>query len=141
MTESVLYRLGAKNSPYRKTVAQHIIDAEDWAIAKISPPSRNLDQNARFHAMCGDISKQCKHVGRKLSLEQWKTLLVSAHAVATNEGADMVPGIEGEYVNLRESTARMSIRRMASLITYVQAYGDMADIKWSEPVSHFRREG
>jgi hypothetical protein len=34
----------------------------------------------------------------------------------------MVPGIEGEFVNLRESTALMSVRRSTSLIEYTQAF-------------------
>jgi hypothetical protein len=36
----------------------------------------------------------------------------------------MVPGLEGEFVNLRESTAQMGIKRMISLIEYSQAYLD-----------------
>jgi hypothetical protein len=41
----------------------------------------------------------------------------------------MVPGIEGEFVNLRESTARMSKARGSSLIEYTLAFVAMHDIK------------
>jgi hypothetical protein len=34
----------------------------------------------------------------------------------------MVPGLEGEFVNLRESTALMSKARAASLIEYALAF-------------------
>jgi len=61
-------------------------------------------------------------------------LLVSGHAVATKEGADMVPGMEGEFVNLRESTALMSVRRAASLIEYSIAFCAINRIELSEPM-------
>lgn len=89
----------------------------------VSEPTRNLDQNAKLHAAIGDIAKQVKHIGRTLDLQQWKTLIISGHAIATGLGADMVPGLEGEYVNIRESSAGMSVARMASLIEYALAYG------------------
>lgn len=60
--------------------------------------------------------------GKRRTAEQWKVLLVSGHAVATKHGAEMVPGIEGEFCNLRESTARMSKSRLSSLIEYAEAF-------------------
>ena len=60
--------------------------------------------------------------GKERDAAQWKILLVSGHAMATKEGAEIVPGIEGEYVNLRESTARMTKARSSSLIEYALAF-------------------
>jgi hypothetical protein len=140
MSETAIYRLGSVGCEYRNQVAQKILKADDGAIARIGPATRNLDQNARFHAMCGDVARQIKHVGRTLTLAQWKILFISGHSVATNEGADMVPGLEMEYVNLRESSASMGVKRMASLIEYVMAFGTAAGVRWSEPTAHYRRE-
>ena len=84
---------------------------------------RSLDQNAKFHALCEDIAKQgTEWAGKPRTAAEWKVLLVSGHAMATKEGAEMVPGLEGEFVNLRESTAKMSKRRSASLIEYTLAF-------------------
>ena len=92
-------------------------------VVTISEPTRNLDQNAKFHALCSDIAKSgLKHAGKERTAAQWKVLLVSGHAVVTNEGAEVVPGLEGEYVNLRESTASMSKKRGSSLIEYTTAF-------------------
>lgn len=91
-------------------------------VVEIKPLTRTLDQNAKFHAICSDIARQAEYIGRRLDASQWKVLLVSGHAVVTKIGADMVPGLEGEYVNLRESTAQMPVARMASLIEYATAY-------------------
>ena len=107
---------------------------EGWQVV-FSEPTRNSDQNAKFHAMCGDIAKQRQWMGKVLKDWQWKVLLISGHAVATKIDAEMVPGLEGEFVNIRESSARMGMRRMASLITYVQAWGDQNDVVWSDPES------
>jgi hypothetical protein len=55
-------------------------------------------------------------------------LLVSGHATATKEGSEILPGLEGEFVNIRESTALMSKKRGASLIEYTLAYAAMNQI-------------
>ena len=46
-------------------------------------------------------------------------LFCSGHAVATKCGAELIPGLEGEFLNVRESTAKMGRARMASLLEYV----------------------
>lgn len=94
----------------------------DWRV-KVEPPKRTGEQNAKFHALCGDIAASgLEWCGKPRSLAQWKVLLVSGHAMATKEGSEMVPGLEGEFVNLRESTAAMSKKRGASLIEYTLAF-------------------
>jgi hypothetical protein len=121
----------------RQRAMQAIVAAPDGYVVTVSAPNRTSDQNARFHAMCGDIAKQCQFHGKKRTAAQWKVLLVSGHAMATGEGAETLPGLEGEYVNLRESTALMSKKRGGSLIDYTQAWGDQNGVVWSEPVAEF----
>lgn len=85
--------------------------------------TRTSDQNAKFHALCSDIAKSdLTWAGKRRDAAAWKVLLVSGHATATREGAEIIPGLEGEFVNIRESTALMSIRRSASLIEYTLAF-------------------
>lgn len=89
----------------------------------VTPDTRTLDQNAKFHALCSDIAASgLTWAGEKRTPKQWKVLLVSGHAVATGDGAELTQGLEGEMVNLRESTALMSVRRGASLIEYALAF-------------------
>lgn len=97
--------------------------ALDGYVVQVRPKTRSLDQNAKFHTLCADIAKSgMLWMGKPRNEAAWKALLVSGHAVATNEGADVVPGLEGEFVNIRESTAAMSVRRGASLIEYTLAF-------------------
>lgn len=115
-----IYRL--VHAEARRRAAADCMAAEDKWIVTISEPTRNGEQNARFHAMCSDVAKQSVFMGTKRTALQWKVLFISGHAIATGIGADMVPGLEGEYVNLRESSASMSIKRMSSLIEYTLAW-------------------
>lgn len=112
------------NPQVRKIAANYIFnEAPDGQVVDIRDPTRNREQNAKFHACCGDIAKSGLHwMGKSRTLLQWKNLLISGHAVATKGEHEIVLGLEGEFVNLRESTALMSIKRAASLIEYALAF-------------------
>lgn len=98
-------------------------DAPQGYVVTISEPRRSLDQNAMFHALISDIAKSgMKWAGKERSIDEWKVLLISAHAVATKEQGEVIPGIEGEFVAIRESSARMTIARATSLIEYTLAF-------------------
>ncbi len=89
----------------------------------VRPERRTTASNARFHAICTDLEvSKFPWFGHPRSDSEWKVLLVSAHAVATKSGSNVIPGIEGEMVNIRESTALMSKARSASLIEYAEAF-------------------
>lgn len=108
------------------------VDEKHPLVITIKELTRNLEQNAKFHAMCGDVARQQQWLGKPLSPVQWKTLFISGHAIATKLGANVVAGLEGEYVNIRESSASMSVGRMASLIEYVQSWCAEKGIKLSD---------
>lgn len=91
--------------------------------------ARTLPQSARFHALCGEVAKQATFGGRKLSGQQWKVLFVSAWAIAEGDDPDLVQGLAGEFVALRESTARMTSERMASLIEATTCWAVQNGIK------------
>ena len=114
----------------RANAVQAVRDAPEGHAVTIAPASRTLDQNAKFHALCSDIAKAgVEFAGKRRTAVAWKVLLVSGHATATAEGSEIVPGLEGEFVNLRESTALMSKRRGASLIEYALAFCAMNEIR------------
>lgn len=119
MSESKLFIL-AHDLARRRAVAA-VAEAPAGYVIKVQPPTRTLDQNAKFHAICADLAG-LPWMGKPRSAADWKVLLVSGHAVATKEAAEVVPGLEGEFVSIRESTASMSKKRGASLIEYAQAF-------------------
>lgn len=121
-------RIGTITSTNRRHLAEKVAALPEGFDIKAGPKTRSLDQNAMLHALFGELAKQATYIGRRLSLNQWKTLMISGHAVATGLGADLVPGIEGEFVNIRESSSQMSVARMTSLIEYVHAWAGMNDV-------------
>lgn len=105
-------------------------------VVTLAPRTRTNDQNSMFHAICGDIEKSGHlFAGKPRKADVWKVLLISGHAAATGDGNEVVPGLEGEFVNIRESSARMSVRRAASLIDYTLAYCDTNGIPLTETKS------
>lgn len=121
MSEKQLFRLSG-NPEVKFAAVNAVKNAPDGYIVKIEPETRRSAQNANFHALCGDVADQALFMGKKLKPEQWKVLFISGHAIATGLGAEMVPGLEGEFVNIRESSAQMSVKRMASVIEYTLAF-------------------
>tara|TARA_B110000211_G_C14080853_1_gene554419 strand:- start:62 stop:466 length:405 start_codon:yes stop_codon:yes gene_type:complete len=103
-----------------------------WKVT-IEPPKRSGEQNAKFHALCSDIARSgAQWAGKRRTASKWKVLLVSGHATATKEGSELVPGLEGEFVNIRESTAAMSKKRGSSLIEYTLAFCALKGIELAE---------
>lgn len=106
----------------RHNACQAIMQAPEGMVVQIKEKTRSLEQNARLHALFSEVSRQSSWCGRKMNPEQWKVLFISGHSQATGNGADMIPGLENEYVNIRESSASMTIARMSSLIEYIHAW-------------------
>ena len=107
-------------------------DDKNPLVVKIQPMTRSLEQNSKLHTLLSDISKQCEFNGKKRDIDTWKMIMVSAHKIAIGGQAEMVIGIEGEVINLRESTAQMSVKRLASLIEYVQAWAVENGVKFND---------
>lgn len=85
--------------------------------------ARSLDQNAILHAIFHEVSKSgARWFGKERNAQEWKVLFISGHAVATKIGVEIIPGLENEFVNIRESSATMSTTRFASLVDYVLAW-------------------
>ena len=109
--------------PTARVVAQRaIMDAPEGYSVVIEPATRNLEQNAKFHAICHELSTLHQWRGVKRSINDWKCLLVSGHSIASGEQITAAHGIEDEVVVLRESTSSMSRARMCSLIEYSEAF-------------------
>lgn len=95
-------------------------------VLTITLERRTGPQNRHFHALAGRLAKSdVMWGGKRRKQAAWKVLLVSGHAKATGEEFDLIAGLEGEFVNLRESTALMSKKRSSSLVEYTIAFCEM----------------
>lgn len=115
-----------------------LLEGMDRVVVVVRPVTRSDEQNAKLHAMLGDIAQQATWQGDKLDIDGWKNLFVSGHTIATRAPYKLVTGLEGELVNVRERTSKMGVRRCASLIEYVQAWAAENGIKFkARPVDDF----
>lgn len=127
MTERASFRL-----PDKKRGHSLVVKGWEWAklqialgkvvIVTFSFETRTLRQNALLHALCTDVSKQATFAGEKREMDWWKHTLISGHGIATKDEVETFIGLEGEMVTYRESSAKMSKKRIASLIDYIQCY-------------------
>ncbi|TWG90365.1 NinB protein [Mesorhizobium sp. J18] len=111
------------NDRVRNNALEAVRYAAEGYVVTIAQPTRSSEQNAKLHALLSDLARSdLKWAGKRRSMEEWKALIISGHAVATKQGGEVVPGLEGEFVAIRESSASMSVSRAASLIEYLTAF-------------------
>lgn len=99
----------------RPMAVQAIYSAPDgYYFEPPKEPTRSLDQNAKLHAMCGDIAKQMPWMGRKLSTDDWKRLLVDAWMRETGRhGPELISIYPGGHVGIATASpnGRVGLRR------------------------------
>jgi len=85
---------------------------------------RTVEQNARLHAMCGDVASQVRWAGKWLDTEGWKRLFVDAWARETSHGGgQIVPSLDGKsVVVLNQSTKAMTVTELSDLMEWIAAW-------------------
>lgn len=84
----------------------------------VKPETRSDAQNRRLWAMLTEVSDQVVWHGRKLSPEEWKHVFSAAL-----KKQDVVPGIDGGFVILGQSTSKMTKGEMSDLQELISAFG------------------
>lgn len=85
-------------------------------------PTRSIEQNERFHAICCDLAKSTPWGGKMRDTEAWKRLLVDAWS-RTNNGVqcEVVPSLDGSsVVMLGIQTRSLRVGEMSDLIEFAQ---------------------
>lgn len=95
---------------------------------EVKDVNRSLEQNARMWAMLADVSRQVDWYGRKLTPEEWKHVFS-----ASLKKQDVVPGLDGGFVVLGQSTSKMSISEMAALMELMEAFGAQKGVRFTCP--------
>lgn len=114
-------------------VVGKLLEAHESICIEVREKHRTLEQNAKLHAMLSEIARQKEFGGQKRTIEQWKMIFISGHRIATGGTAEMAVGLEGEVINLRESTAQMGVQRLASLISYIDAWAAENGVVFKTP--------
>ena len=96
----------------------------------VTKETRSSAQNARMWAMLQDVADQVEWHGRRLSKEDWKHIFS-----ASLKKQDAVPGIDGGFVVLGQSTSKMTVGEMGDLMTLMEAFGAEHGVQFSAPRS------
>ncbi|PRH41097.1 hypothetical protein C6T65_17580 [Burkholderia vietnamiensis] len=142
MNDKQTYRL--VHSTARQLASRACIQAPDGFIVEFKPPSKSRDQEARYHAMIGDIAGQVLLLGRRWDREDMKRLLVdqfvrdmaAAGAPLHNSGS-VVPSIDGTgIVQLGVQTRGFRKAEASAFIEWLFAFGAENNVTWSETAAH-----
>ena len=113
----------------RQLAASFCMEAPDGYVVTFKEPTRSLEANAAMWAKLSDISKQVVWYGKKLTPEDWKTVL-SASLRQTR----VVPTIDGDgFVPLGMSTSKMSVKEMSALLDLIDAFAAQQGVVFSAP--------
>jgi hypothetical protein len=106
--------------------AGHVFDIS------IKPETRSTAQNRRLWAMLKDVSQQVVWHGQKLRDEEWKHIFSAAM-----KKQKVVPGIDGGFVVMGQSTSKMTKAEMSEMQELISAFGAERDVVWTEPVFEY----
>lgn len=124
----------------RAGALQAVKEAPDGYAVTVEEPKKRRIQEAKYHAMIGDIAKQAIVEGRKFSEVVWKAWLVdSFEDELKSQGKTLSHPSEmtfnpftGRWVTLRASTSEFSTSEANMFIEYLYAFGSENEVQWSE---------
>lgn len=110
----------------RDSAKKAIDSAPDGWIALVKEPTRNLEQNAKCHALLRDIGEamQWKWCGFAIDADDLKDIMVAAFRKASDQDANVriLPGVNGEPVMLGWRTSQFSKKQMSEFIEMLNAH-------------------
>ncbi|WP_333896614.1 recombination protein NinB [Mixta calida] len=99
----------------------------------IQEDTRSLAQNRMLWACLRDVSQQVVWYGKKLDSDSWKNIFS-----ASLKGQETVPGINGGFVVLGQSTSKMRVSEMRDLIELIHAFGIEHNVRFSDESARAR---
>ncbi|MDO9252573.1 MAG: recombination protein NinB [Hydrogenophaga sp.] len=115
---------------------EDLVGSDQSFILEMRSVPKTREQEERYHAMVGEIAKQQTVMGRKLSAESWKRLLVDAFKHDTKDDPQlarlwaevgdmqMAPALNHDgFVMLGEQTRKFPKLLASAFIEWLFAYG------------------
>lgn len=120
-----------RNAVARQLAASYVLEAPDGCVVSFKEPTRSLEANAAMWAKLTDIAEQVTWYGKKLSADDWKTVLT-----ASLRQTRVVPTIDGDgFVPLGMSTSKMSVKEMGALLDLIDAFAAQQSVTFRAPAS------
>jgi len=96
----------------------------------IGEEQRSTTQNAKLHALLGEIARQKEWAGQKWDAHDWKRLLTAAWMRANGRQASVIPAIDGYGFDvLYRHTSALSRSEMSDLIEFIVAWCAQNEIR------------
>lgn len=118
----------------REYLCALIMKAPEGWVCRIDEATRTLDQNAKLWPLLTDISKQVIWHGRKLRQHVWKDIFTAAL-----REAEIVPGLDGNFVVCGQSTSGMGKKEFSELLALIEAFGAEHSVQWRNDRSAIAR--
>ncbi|MDR3158596.1 MAG: recombination protein NinB [Zoogloeaceae bacterium] len=119
----------------RRGAVQAVLSSPDGYRVAISPPGRNLDQNAAMWALLGEFSRKLEWPvnGRleKLAPEEWKDILTAAFR---REVTRVAMGLDGGMVLLGARTSKFTKREMSDFLEFLHSVATERGVVIEPPV-------
>lgn len=93
----------------------------------VGPATRSLEQNSMLWPLLERVAKQVVWHGQTLSADDWKNIFTSSL-----KKQRVVPGIDGGFVVMGQSTRMMSKADMSELIELIMAFGAQNGVQFGE---------
>jgi hypothetical protein len=106
-------------------------------IVTVADDDRSAEQNAMLHKLLTDISRQVEHAGKKWNVLIWKRLCTAAWMREEGESVQLIPALDGNGFDIIfEHTAKLGVKKCASLIEWILAFGAEHQVKWTAKDNH-----
>lgn len=124
-----LYNAQQARAPFENAwnMAKAALMAGHRLTLELKPEKRSDAQNRRLWALLTEISRQVDWYGQKLTPEEWKHVFSAALAKQK-----VVPGLDGGFVVLGQSTSKMTKGEMADMQELISAFGSERSVVWGD---------
>lgn len=125
MPSVTLYNAQAGNVAMRKVWdwCKPRLIAGHRLVLTVKAEKRNTAQNAKLHALIGEIAAQKEWAGQRWDAEVWKRLLTAAWMRANGERVLVVPALDGAGVDICfRATSKLTKAECSDLLEYVSAW-------------------
>lgn len=110
----------------RQMAVRAVTRAPAGYVVEVKPKTRTLDQNAKLWALLTDLSEQVNWHGQKLTPDEWKIVMT-----ASIRRQRVLPGIDGGFVAIGESTSKMTVKEFSDLVELIHAFGAQYEVRFS----------
>ena len=92
---------------------------------EIKDVAKSREQEEKYHAMIGEITKQAQHLGSKWDAESWKRLLVDQFCRDNNiKTGVVIPNLFGDgIVQLGFQTRKFTKEQASEFVEWLHAWG------------------